>query len=83
MGIWIEFRCENREEECAKAVNGVGKRCDSHDNSGPMEMAGDKQADVIETLRIMSGDAKTKFGWCRTKDGWFCGYCAKQLGLIK
>jgi len=81
MGIWIEFRCENREQPSAKAKNGIGPRCESHDNNGPMELAGDTQTDVVETLRFLTGFAKEKCGWVKTKDGWICEYCAKQLGL--
>ncbi len=60
MGIWIEFRCENRGNESAKAVDGLGKCCESHSNSGPMMQAGDTQADVLEVLRYLARYAKTR-----------------------
>lgn len=78
MGIWIEMRCENRSNPSSEGKPGsFDKRCWSHDNAGPMEMANDTQASVIETLRDMESKAHTE-GWEKTKYGWICPHCAVQ-----
>jgi hypothetical protein len=78
MGIWIEFRCENRSNPSSFAKPGAYRdRCWSNDNAGPMEMANETQADVIETLKYLMKTAR-ETGWVKTKFGWICPYCAQQ-----
>ncbi|CRN65986.1 hypothetical protein SAMN05216576_107245 [Ectopseudomonas chengduensis] len=75
MATWIEIRCENRgkvsEEEAAPT-----KRCYSSDNIGPMDMAEDNRASLLETMRFLEKDARDD-GWKKTKEGWVCPFCAK------
>ncbi len=81
MGIWIEYRCENRTEPSSEGAGlAVGDQCYSRDNSGPMEMAGDTRASVIETLKFLDEDARGS-GWVKTREGWFCPFCVNKLGL--
>lgn len=77
MGTWIEFRCENRSEASADGASWPGKRCWSHDNEGPMDMALDTRASVVETLQGMERHAIAS-GWKKTRDGWICPFCAQQ-----
>lgn len=81
MGIWIEYSCENRTEASAEGPGlKIGDQCLSRANSGPMEMAEDTQASVIETLRFLDDDARSS-GWVKTRSGWYCPYCAGKLGI--
>ncbi|MBY4887755.1 hypothetical protein K5Y32_07385 [Pantoea sp. DY-15] len=73
MAIWIEFRCELRSE----GIEDQSKRCLSDDNIGPMEMAGDTQKSVNETISML-GEIAKKEGWVRTRDGWVCPNCMKR-----
>lgn len=76
MGIWIELRCENRSNPSAEGIAG-SRRCCSHDNAGPMEMASDTRASVVETLREIEANARAT-GWEKTKYGWICPHCCAQ-----
>lgn len=77
MGIWIEFRCENRVNPSSWGEKRTGKQCESHDNNGPMELAGDTQESVRRTVHYLTEDA-LKAGWRRTRYGWICKFCASQ-----
>lgn len=80
MGIWMEIRCEARTQDFAEQMaKGVSRaRCWSHQNAGPMDMASDTQASVLDVLRGMERDAK-QAGWVKTKAGWVCPDCAKHM----
>ena len=81
MGIWMEIRCENRNEPSANMVPpNFSSHCWSRDNSGPMDEALDTQAGVISTLKLLEAEAK-KAGWKKIQKGWICPYCAKAMGL--
>lgn len=67
MGTWIELRCEKRGDDCYSAVN-----------NGPMDMAGDTIASVLDTLSILAKEARAA-GWKKTREGWICPACAGQL----
>ncbi len=82
MGTWIEFRCENRNAKSSKAGAPEGNRCWSHDNFGPMDMAGDTLASVQATFRGMARMARNE-GWLKTKYGWVCPFCAAQPTLME
>ena len=73
MGTWIEFRCEKRGGRTGYLET---ERCWSDTNSGPMEMAEDTRASVIETLRLLEKQARSS-GWKKTKEGWICPHCAE------
>jgi hypothetical protein len=73
MAIWIEYRCENR----VKASPG----CWSHENDGPMGLAGDNRADVLDTLKTLDTQARA-LGWRRTRAGWCCPVCARNAGQL-
>jgi hypothetical protein len=79
MGTWIELRYENRTNPSSWGKDGRGAngKCDSHDNSGPMELASDTRESVSHVLRLLDGTAK-KSGWMKTKYGWICAFCAAQ-----
>lgn len=66
MATWIEFRCEKR--------GGDNQGCLSDKNDGPMEMACDTNASVLEVMALLRSVAK-KEGWKRTSDGWVCPNC--------
>ena len=53
------------------------KRCYSLDNIGPMDMAEDNRASLLETMRFLEQEARGD-GWKKTKDGWVCPFCAKH-----
>lgn len=74
MGIWIEYRCENRFNASSGDRLPENKRCLSHDNRGPMEMADDTRASVVEVLRSLDDDARRN-GWEKTREGWICPFC--------
>ncbi len=74
MGIWIEFRCEDRTEEWANGR--PNHRCWSNDNAGPMDMASDNMQSIRETVSALSDDAR-RSGWKKTRNGWICPHCAK------
>lgn len=76
MGTWIELRCEQRSESSADG-DGI-KRCWSHDNAGPMEMAGDTRASLIETMRNLEAQARST-AWKKTQVGWVCPFCAPLM----
>jgi len=81
MGTWIEIRCENRSEPSAEGRGiKVGDRCYSNDNAGPMDMADDTRASVVETLRFLDADARDS-GWKKTRAGWICPYCVIALSV--
>ena len=75
MGIWLEFRCENRSNPSASG--NLSDRCQSHDNSGPTEMAYETREGVLDALRCL-GDEARHVGWKRTRYGWICAFCARQ-----
>lgn len=80
MGIWMEIRCEARTQDFAETPpkGDYKARCWSHHNAGPMEMANDTQASVIDVLRGLEREAKLG-GWLKTKAGWVCPECAKYM----
>lgn len=71
MATWMELRCD---------VNGdptsYDHKCWSSVNAGPMQMAGDTQAAVVQTLKDLQAEA-TRQGWKRIPDGWACPHCKK------
>lgn len=75
MATWIEIRCENRGKASGEEAAPT-KRCYSDDNIGPMQMAEDNRASLLETMRFMEKDAQDD-GWKKTKEGWVCPFCAK------
>lgn len=78
MATWIEFRCENRTEPSSEGRGlKVGDRCLSHDNAGPMEMAGDTKASILDTVRELEAEAR-KDGWKKTREGWVCPFASKR-----
>lgn len=79
MGIWIEFRCENRSNP--SAAGSSRGRCESHNNNGPMEMARETNDDVLDALRYLGNEAR-KGGWKRTRYGWICAHCASQPTVL-
>jgi hypothetical protein len=78
MAIWIEYRCENRFNESSGDRLPEHKRCFSHDNTGPMEMADDTRASVVETLQILDEEAR-RSGWKKKREGWICPFCVEAL----
>lgn len=74
MGIWIEYRCENRTASSSGDRLPEGKRCLSHDNAGPMDMADDTRESVVETLKFLDEEARQS-GWKKTRAGWICPFC--------
>lgn len=83
MATWIELRCENRAYPSSEGRGlNVGDRCLSHDNAGPMEMAGDTRANILETVRELEAEAR-KDGWKKTREGWVCPFCVKALNGAK
>lgn len=77
MGIWIEFRCENRTNESSRGLGLLNQQCESRENAGPMDMAKDTQESVLKTLQLLSKEA-AELGWKKTKYGWICAFCAAQ-----
>lgn len=81
MGTWIEYRCENRTEPSAEGPGiKIGDRCLSSDNAGPMAMADDTRASVLEVIRELDEEA-LESGWKKTRSGWICPFCVKSMGL--
>ncbi|MNJ50795.1 hypothetical protein D3C77_460820 [compost metagenome] len=78
MGIWIEYRCENRTEESSGDSLPEMERCWSHDNRGPMEMASDNRAGVVAVLKALDEEAR-HLGWKKTREGWICPFCVNAL----
>lgn len=72
MATWLELRCEMREETFADGD--YDGRCWSHDNRGPMDMADDNRASLLETIRAME-EAGRSIGWKKTREGWVCPFC--------
>lgn len=63
MGTWIELRCENITDPSAVGAGLlVGERCWSHDNSGPMAMACDTRASIVDVVRQLEAQA-LRTGW--------------------
>jgi hypothetical protein len=48
MATWLELRCENRDNPSAGLQKVAYRRCESHDNGGPMELAKDTRASILE-----------------------------------
>jgi len=66
--IWIEFRCSRRSRDDAV-------RCWSHVNAGPMEIACDDTASVLQMLKLLARAARES-GWRRFRiEGWVCPAC--------
>lgn len=83
MATWIEIRCENRTDPSSEGRGlKVGDRCLSHDNSGPMDMAGDTRASILDTVRELEAEARND-GWKKTREGWVCPFCVKALNSAK
>ena len=82
MATWLELRCENRGNPSSGLNHRQETRCYSHKNEGPMEMASDTRASVLETLRELEDEAR-KANWKRTRYGWICPYCAGQPGALE
>jgi hypothetical protein len=76
MGIWMEIRCENRDEP--NAYTGFDDECWSYQNQGAMEMAADTQSSVLWTLKIMEKQS-IKGGWVKIKNKWYCPHCKKHF----
>lgn len=85
MPTWLEIRCENMgqtfdrvTEEPPKTFHEyavtTSERCWSLDNSGPMDMACDDNASILQTMVLLRKQAKES-GWKRTRDGWYCPVC--------
>lgn len=71
MGFWIELRCENRDNPSAGPIvgdDGSLKRCYSHNNRGPGNLADDTRESVLDVLRDIEQGAKGS-GWVKTKYG--------------
>lgn len=73
MGNWIEFRCEDRNEDGAEGAS-IDDRCWSMINEGPMCEARDNRQDLIETMRYLEESAKHS-GWQKFRSGWVCPCC--------
>lgn len=78
MGIWIEYRCENRTNDSSGESLREMHRCWSHDNRGPMDMAEDNRARVAEVLTALDDEARS-LGWKKTREGWICPFCVNAL----
>ncbi|MFJ7794363.1 hypothetical protein [Pseudomonas sp. NPDC096950] len=78
MATWIEYRCENRFNKSSGDSLPENERCYSHDNRGPMEMAEDTRASVIETLQQLDDEARSG-GWKKTREGWLCPFCVEAI----
>lgn len=79
MSTWLEIRCEDRHEEWSDTSkwrdDGPGRhRCMSHDNTGPMQMAGDTADSVRRAYADLRVEAQSS-GWVRMAHGWVCPYC--------
>lgn len=67
MAIWLEMRCEDRNEE--------DRQCWSKVNTGPMLLAGDTLADVRMGYSELRAQA-ARMKWKQTAKGWLCPFCA-------
>lgn len=72
MGIWIELRCDAREQPTGYAPK---ERCFSAVNDGPSGMVDHRVASALSLLRRLEKDAKA-LGWKKTREGWVCPHCA-------
>ena len=72
--IYIEIRCENRNED--------NPECLSHTNDDEHEMSADTQKQVLLSYRILTERA-LKGGYVKLKGEWICPSCADFLGLKK
>jgi hypothetical protein len=76
MGTWVELRCEERSDE-VEGVGNIGERCFTADNAGPMGMADDNRADLLELMRSLEQDARDG-GWLKKRAGWVCPFCVRH-----
>lgn len=78
MGIWIEIRCENRNNR--SAISATGK-CE--EGTGDMAAAYDQetQGGIMLTLSGLM-ELATREGWKRSAYGWVCRHCAAQAAAM-
>jgi hypothetical protein len=74
MAIWMEIRCDGRNEK------GGPDGCWSHTNSGPQEMAHNTKGSVENFRRILLNEARDA-GWQIKRHWFFCPVCAEARGL--
>lgn len=72
MSTWLEIRCENLYD--SSFGHKPNERCWSSDGKSPNSVSDDGQADVMLTLRRISGEARAA-GWVKKREGWLCPYC--------
>lgn len=77
MGTWVELRCEERSEESEGYSLDVGNCCLSSVNAGPMGMADDTRASLIQLIQGLEADAR-KSGWVKKRAGWVCPFCVRH-----
>ncbi len=73
MGIWIEIHCDVRLEG-NHPKNILRPRCLSAENTNPMGMSANNQANVLRLMRDLGEEAK-KIGWAKVGGQWACPGC--------
>lgn len=78
MGIWVEIRCENRQNPSAKSDDG---KCNMGIGDMSIVFGPESPQALFGTLSEVSRCALNE-GWEKTQYGWICGHCARQESAI-